>query len=205
MMSPSLRQKAARFFYTVCILFFSMYAMSAIAVVLHFSGNTSFPAECAVVFGAAVREGDEAGPGIYRRVETAVHLYKEGSVQKLFLSGGLGEGNALSEARVMRDLAIEMGADPEVISLEEEATSTWQNIEFVQPLILDCESVVGISDRYHLARIRLTSWLQDAEMTVHPAERSAGFPFEAIAVLREAMGIIIYSLSSSDIPDLFRR
>ena len=191
-MSISFRQKAARFFYTVCALFLSMYAVSVIAVVLHFSGNASFPVECAVVFGAAVREGDEAGPGIRRRVETAVHLYKEGSVRNLFFTGGVGEGNSLSEAAVMRDEAVDMGVDPEVISLEEHATSTWQNIEFVQPQIMDCESVVGISDRYHLARIRLTSWILDVPMQVHPAEREAGFPFEAVAVPREAAGLLVY-------------
>jgi len=187
-----LRRKAVLFFFGVSGLLFAVYMMSIVAVIFHFSGNAAFPMECAVVFGAAVREGDEAGPGIYRRVETAVHLYKEGSVRRLFFTGGLGEGNLLSEARVMREAAIEMGADPEVISLEERAASTWQNIEFVQSLVSDCESVVGISDRYHLARIRLIAWLQDVPMQVYPAERRAGRAFELVAVPREALGILIY-------------
>src|SRR3989344_727617 len=187
-----LRRKAVLFFFGVSGLLFAVYMMSIVAVIFHFSGNAAFPMECAVVFGAAVREGDEAGPGIYRRVETAVHLYKEGSVRRLFFTGGLGEGDLLSEARVMREAAIEMGADPEVISLEERAASTWQNIEFVQSLVSDCESVVGISDRYHLARIRLIAWLQGVPMQVYPAEREAGLDFEAVAVPREAAGLLVY-------------
>lgn len=188
---------------TFFVFLITVYLMSVVAVILHFSGNAAFPVECVVVFGAAVREGDEAGPGIYRRVETAVHLLKEGSIEKLFLSGGVGEGNALSEARVMRDLAIEMGADPKVISLEEHATSTWQNINFVRSYLEDCDGIVGISDRYHLARIRLTSILLDVPMEVYPAERHAGYAFEGIAVFREALGILIYLIPG--MPEILER
>ncbi len=170
----------------------SLYLLSILFVIVNFAGNASFPAECAVVFGSAVRGGDKAGPGITRRVETAVHLLEEGSVERLFFTGGKGEGNLESEAAVMRSVAIKRGVAPEKITIEEQATSTWENIQFVQPSLTDCESVVGISDRYHLARIRLTSWLLDVPMQIYPAEREANFAFEVMAVLRESLGIVAY-------------
>ncbi len=170
----------------------AIFSTSVIFVIVSFAGNAEFPVDCAVVFGSAVHRGREAGPGISRRVETAVHLNQKGSLDRLFLTGGIGEGNALSEARVMRNVALKMGVDPEIITLEEGASSTWENIEFIKPFVEDCDGVVGISDRYHLARIKLIAWMQDVEMMTHPADRIAPFRFEIWSILREAVGVIFY-------------
>src|SRR3989344_1977629 len=170
------------------------YLIAILVILMNFGGNAVFPVDCAVVFGSAVRQGSEAGPGITRRVETAVHLLQEGSVQRLFFTGGVGEGNLASEAAVMRNVALRMGVSHDVISLEDDATSTWQNIKFIQPHLTDCTSIVGISDRYHLARIRLTAWKLGVPMAIYPAERQAGVPFEIVAALREAVGILMYAV-----------
>ena len=182
---------------TIGALCIASFLFAIIAVLMHFPGNTVFPVDCAVVFGSAVRQGSEAGPGITRRVETAVDLLKEGRVNRLFLTGGVGEGNTASEAKVMRDVALEMGVVPEVITLEENAESTWQNIKFVRSSLTDCEDVVGISDRYHLARIRLAASRLDTPMMVFPAKRHAGFFFELWTVFREALGILAYAVLPS--------
>ena len=182
------------FFLTMFGLFAAAFFVSILAILAHFGGNAVFPTDCAVVFGSAVRQGSKAGPGITRRVETAVHLLEQGSVDRLFFTGGVGEGNAMSEAEVMRNVALRMGVSSDRMSLENEAASTWQNIKFIHPHLSDCMSTVGISDRYHLARIRLTSWRLGVPMAVYPAERQAGFPFEMIAVLREAIGMMIYAV-----------
>lgn len=167
--------------------------IAILTVLINFGGNATFPVDCAVVFGSAVRQGSEAGPGITRRVETAVHLLQEGSVRRLFFTGGIGEGNSASEAAVMRNVALRMGVSQNVIALEDEATSTWENIKFIHPHLKDCESTVGISDRYHLARIRLTAWKLGVPMALYPAERQANIPFEVVAVLRESVGMLIYA------------
>ena len=146
--------------------------ISTAYVLSQFKGNAEFPYECAVVFGSAVRSNEFAGPGIKRRVETAVDLFREGSVSKLIFTGGLGEGNKLSEASVMKNEAVKLGVDPKIIKTEEGAESTWQNVKFVQPLIYDCDEIVAISDRYHLARIRLTAWKQNLDISIHPAKKN---------------------------------
>lgn len=172
----------------------ALYLISALFVVVSFGGTAGFPVECGVVFGSAVRNSREAGPGITRRVETAVHLAKEGSIERLFFTGGTGEGNDLSEARVMRNVALKMGLDPDRIRLEEGATSTWQNVQFMLPYLRECKTVVGISDRYHLGRIRLTAWKQGQDIQVYPADRIAPFEFELTSVLREALGVLVYGV-----------
>src|SRR5205807_2057348 len=100
-----------------------------------------------------------AGPGILRRVGTAAELYKEGKVQKIFLTGGKGEGMAESEAGVMRRVALADGIAPKDLVTEEQSHSTEENLRNSLPLMGDCTSIVGVSDRYHLARIELLSLL----------------------------------------------
>ncbi len=97
--------------------------MTALASVIdHFEGDATFPAECVIVFGAAVRpvydtEGNivsaNAGPGIDRRVSAATELYRKNLVKKIYVSGGTGEGMRQSEALVMRRLALLQGVYPE--------------------------------------------------------------------------------------------
>jgi vancomycin permeability regulator SanA len=166
--------------------------------VYRFDSNVEFPVECAVVFGSAVHNGQYPGPGIKRRVETAVHLAKEGRVEKLIFTGGLGKGNDLSEARVMRNEALRLGADPEIIKTEEGATSTWQSVKFVQPFVKNCKSVVAVSDRYHLARISLLAKKQNLDWYVHPADKVTSLIFELQMVAREAVGNLFYMFLVSE-------
>ncbi len=177
------------------IIFVSLMFM----VMLSFDGSASFPAECGIVFGAAVHRDSTAGPGILRRVGAASDLYKEGQLKRLYLTGGMGSPfQEKSEAEVMKEIAIGQGIDPADIILEEESTSTWQNLRFTKPLTEDCESIVGISDRYHLARISFLAKKQGwGSLMTHPAPASTSTHFELWNVVREALGIGYYSLPGS--------
>lgn len=126
----------------------------------YFDGTAELPADCALVFGAAVYAQNQPGPAITRRVAAAATLYNNEQVQTLILSGGRGEGVRHSEAQVMRALAIELGVQPQDIILEDQSHSTWENIAYAKNLTSQCSSVVGVSDPYHLARIELLSWRQ---------------------------------------------
>lgn len=161
-----------------------------------FSGTAlSDVADCAVVFGAAVRSGSQAGPAIVRRVETAARLYNEGKVGMLYLTGGKGGGNRLSEAEVMRTFAVRHGVSPAHIVLEQQATSTLENIVKTRGATKQCQSVLAISDRYHLARISLLAGQQGwHNLRTFPADRRPPVNFETFATLREVAAYIYYSL-----------
>lgn len=174
----------------------AVYLLLVAHVLVYFPGDqVAFPVECAVVFGAAVRSQGVAGPGIERRVEAAAVLYNEGKVGRLFLTGGKGSAEQPSEAAVMQRVAMRLGVAPEDITLEDQARSTWENIEFTYPKAADCTSVIGISDRYHLARIEyLAERLGWEDFRTLPAGRVPPREFEARAVAREALGFVYYTL-----------
>lgn len=170
----------------------------------HFDGTAALPADCGIVFGAAVYGQNLPGPAISRRIEAAAALYREGKIQRLIVSGGKGIGVRESEAQVMRTLAQQLGVEHSDIAVEDQSHSTWENIQYVRDLTRDCASVVGISDQYHLARIELLSWRQgwSALQTVpaidRPPEES-----ERKSVMREVLAYLYYVLYLDTVfPDL---
>ena len=182
----------------------TVFLLALAFVYARFPGVSHFPADCAIVFGTAVRPTYNAegqivytgpGPGILRRVGTAAELYRAGKVGKVFLSGGKGEGMVESEASVMKRIAIAGGIRMEDIVIEEESRSTDENLLNTLPLMGDCTSIVGVSDRYHLARIELLSWFDGRRIQTFPAFPPADQLFENRSVIREVFGIMFIGLS----------
>jgi vancomycin permeability regulator SanA len=159
----------------------------------HFDGTAELPADCALVFGAAVYAQSRPGPAITRRVAAAAALYREEKIQKLILSGGRGEGVRHSEAQVMRAFAIELGVAGNDIIIEDESHSTWENIAHSKNLTSQCSSVVAVSDQYHLARIELLSWRQGwGDLQTVPAQDRPPEDSEKRSVYREVLAFIYY-------------
>jgi uncharacterized SAM-binding protein YcdF (DUF218 family) len=180
---------------TLLALCGALYFASYFYVVQSFNGNAEFPVECAVVFGAAVSRGSQAGPAIVRRVGEAARLYREGQVDRLILTGGKGEGNRKTEAEVMREQALLGNVRAEDIVLEDQARSTWENLLYAKNLTSDCSSVVAISDQYHLGRIRLLAARQGWRgLQLWPAQDHDPVGTEEKGFLREVIAVLYYGL-----------
>ncbi len=92
-------------------------------------GGTSDDGECADV---ALLLGTDPSVAAERAIEAA-KLYKEGRFKHIIPSGGVlwdVDGKKVSEARYMADLMISHGVPEEAIILEEEATTTKENMIF---------------------------------------------------------------------------
>ncbi|TSC98140.1 MAG: Uncharacterized protein Greene101449_996 [Candidatus Peregrinibacteria bacterium Greene1014_49] len=97
----------------------------------------------------------------------------------------------------MRSVAMRNGIDPDIIALEEESTSTWENLVYSRPLIKECASIVGISDRYHLARIQYLAEIQGwGNLPVYPADNPPNDAFTLRSMLREVAAMLYYMLVS---------
>lgn len=184
---------AIGFLLTASLLFVGIVTF----IVLHgFRGSGSLPADCAVVFGTAVYGNQFPGPGIVRRVGGAGEYYRQGLItDRVILSGGMGTGNILSEARVMKREALKQGIPEGKILIEEESHSTLENLRYSQPLAKGCKSVVGISDKYHLARIDLLARRLDWDnFSTVPTPGSPTRDFERRSAVREILAYIYYAL-----------
>lgn len=182
----------------------ALVILSTIMIVfVGFRSNAVFPVECGLVFGAAISGRNTAGPAIVRRVDGAAELWKDGSVQTLILSGGKGDAWRLSEAAVMRQQAICSGVDGRAILLEDTARSTKENLEHSKAIAdAHCESVVAISDQYHLARIRMlakkTGW---GELRAYGVEARPERG-EAKSIFREVGAYLYYAFGLHNVAEL---
>jgi len=119
------------------------------------------PAETLTIIDAAVVLGAEVfGPGrpsaaVRRRVEHAVIVWRALGTPVLVASGGVG-GGGVSEASVMRDLAIELGVPAGSVVTEEESHSTLEQAVAVTRLARarGWDALVVVSDRFHVPRAR---------------------------------------------------
>jgi uncharacterized SAM-binding protein YcdF (DUF218 family) len=180
-------------------LFFILLLLIATALIarvfMGFRGTATLPADCGLVFGAAVHRSDDPGPGIWRRTKAATELLRSGGVQRLVLSGGSAEEGQASEAAVMRDVALGFGADVDALFLEQSAHSTWENLVYARPLLSNCTSVVAISDAYHLARIRYLASAQGwGSLSTYPAADLPHGAFLVRSVGRESLALLYYML-----------
>jgi uncharacterized SAM-binding protein YcdF (DUF218 family) len=188
--------RTMKIFVGCCLAMLTVYLSAYAYVHESFEGNAEFPVDCAVVFGAAVYRGSHAGPAIVRRVAAAADLYRNNNVNRLILSGGRGEGNAQSEAFVMRREALKQGVDMRDIVIEEQSRSTKENLRYTRNLTSDCSSVVAISDQYHLGRIRLLAWRQGwFGLQIYPAQnREPVTGTERWSFQREVFGVLYYGM-----------
>lgn len=193
-----LKRTAAVVLASVAVLPIALFVGVLSVVIAGFDGTVNVEEEafagggdCAIVFGAAAH-GNEAGPGIRRRVDTAVRLYEEGKIETIIMSGGKGSAEQLSEAEIMRNYAVEQGVPSSVIIEEGASSSTWENLLFSRPLTGSCETVTGISDAYHLARIRYLALMQDWRLLTIPSDQQPNSLFLVQSIAREVGGIFYY-------------
>ena len=136
--------------------------------------ETAASSDAAIVLGAAVFHNGAWNPCLVARVQRGVALLKAGVVKRLILSGGVDIEDGVSEAAVMRQIALRSGANAAALLLEPRATSTLENLEFSRDLMRreGLKSAVIVSDPYHLPRASLIARKLNLEFTVSPAVNS---------------------------------
>lgn len=109
-----------------------------------------------VTLGAAVWPGSQPSPTLRRRVAKTVMLWRQGTADKIIVTGGVGP-HPPSEAQVMRDLLIAAGVAPDAILMEPLARSTLENAALSVALMRaqGLHRAVVVTDGFHLARAGL--------------------------------------------------
>ena len=112
-----------------------------------------------VVLGAKVRH---SGPSVslWDRIYGARDYLAEHPEVIAVLSGGQGPDEPMTEAKAMYDELVKLGIDESRLWLEDQATSTWENLNFSLNLIEENTGTrpgkIGIvSSEYHLFRASL--------------------------------------------------
>lgn len=114
-------------------------------------------ADCAVVFGARVRDDGAPSDALADRVDESIRLYREGRVRKLVMSGGIEPENGQSEPAVMRARAEAAGVPREDIILDDQGKDTASTVRNTADLLEreGLRSALVVSHYYHEPRAKM--------------------------------------------------
>ena len=139
-------------------------------------GEPKQSCEYVVVLGAKVRP-DGPSVSLMDRIHAAHAYMTEHPDVIAVVSGGKGADEPMTEAQCMYDELVKLGIDPARIWKEENATSTWENLNFSLDLIEENtgfrpEKIGLLSSEYHLYRASLFADACGVESVGIPAKTS---------------------------------
>ena len=113
----------------ILLVLFGCFLAAEIPVVRDARSDPDPDADCVIVMGAAVH-GTTPSLSMVERTDAALQWLMTHPEGIAVVSGGQGPGEDMTEARAMADWLIARGVDPARILLEEEATSSYENLLF---------------------------------------------------------------------------
>lgn len=138
-----------------CIVLLAGLVLFAVLEILIISGMRERPQkdlDYIIVLGAQVR-GDRPSRALKSRITKAARYLEENPSTIAILSGGQGPGEDMTEASCMQQVLVEMGIEEERMILEEDSTSTWENLDFCAELAPVKEKKTGlVTQNFHVYR-----------------------------------------------------
>lgn len=127
--------------------------------------------EYAILLGAKVKKNGEPSLALRYRLEETVKYMETYPHVTVIVSGGKGVDEPMSEAERMYTYLIEAGIEKERIILEDQATSTYENLLYSKELLPEeINKVTIITSDFHLARAKLLAEKLGLEADVVAAE-----------------------------------
>ncbi len=107
-----------------------------------------------IVLGAHI-QGTKVTGSLSRRLEAAVTYLESHPGTAVIVSGGMGKGEAITEAGAMEAYLRAKGISPERILKEDRSTSTRENFAFSSAFIPDKTEPVGVvTNNFHMYRAK---------------------------------------------------
>ena len=107
-----------------------------------------------IVLGAHI-QGTKVTGSLSRRLEAAVTYLESHPGTAVIVSGGMGKGEAITEAGAMEAYLRARGISPERILKEDRSTSTRENFAFSSAFIPDKTEPVGVvTNNFHMYRAK---------------------------------------------------
>lgn len=114
-----------------------------------------------IVLGAKVN-GETMSLSLLYRAEKGLEYLEENPETVVVVTGGQGEGEDITEAEALRRFYTENGIAEERILIEDQSTSTYENLLFTKELYPVDEAVI-VSNDFHLYRASLLADKLDME------------------------------------------
>ncbi|HEU4748430.1 MAG TPA: YdcF family protein [Gemmatimonadaceae bacterium] len=135
---------------------FTLWIISAFAVLIWSARDEARPSQAIVVLGAAQYAG-RPSPVLRARLDHALGLWKRDLAPLLILTGGTGIGDTTSEAAVGRTYAKKRGVPDTLILVENEGRTTSESMKAVAGMleVRGLQTALLVSDPFHMLRLRI--------------------------------------------------
>lgn len=170
---------------------FLLFAVLEIWVISCSRTDNETPVTAVIVLGAGVN-GTQPSLSLETRLQAALAYIQDKPDIPVIVTGAQGRGESISEARCMSDWLTAQGVPAERILLEEQATSTkeniWYSLEILSRRGMDTTANIAVvSSDYHLCR---TSLYMPGNMVPVAAHMPVKYlPLTINYYIREAFGI----------------
>lgn len=156
----------------LCVVLF-VYLASVACVVVASRQDQRRPADAIVVLGAAQYNG-KPSPVLRARLDHALALYHEGLAPSIVVTGGIGEGDRVSEATVGQQYLVQHRVPVSAVIVRPEGRSTQASITAVARWIMEqhLRRVLLVSDPFHMLRLRLEAQHAHLEAWTSPTTTS---------------------------------
>ena len=102
--------------------------------------------------------GEEPSPPLRKRIHTAYDYLLEHPNAKVIATGGLGNEENLSEGECIEKELSDLGISKDRILIENQSSSTWENMKYSYRLLNDKDVSVGIvTSNFHVYRSVLSA------------------------------------------------
>lgn len=190
--------KLLRRIFTVCLCVGLLVVAVTEGFVIHASfGDPEESCRYVVVLGAKVRN-DGPSVSLMDRILGAYDYLTAHPEVIAVVSGGQGPDEHITEAQCIYDHLTNMGIDPQRIWIEDQAASTWANLNYSLDLIeaktgVRPEKLGILSSEYHMLRASMLAKDCGVEPVMIPAKTSL-FSQRVNHFMREVAGVWHYIL-----------
>ena len=179
-----------------------VYILSFLAVVHASRQDQRRPVDAIVVLGAAQYNG-KPSPVLRARLDHALSLYREGLAATMVVTGGIGDGDRVSEATVGRQYLVGNGVPDSAVVVRPDGRSTQASIRSVASWAGEhgVRRVLLVSDPFHMLRLHLEARHAAIEAYTSPTRTSpisANWRLELFFFSTEAwkIPVVLLGLSS---------
>ncbi|NLB61043.1 MAG: YdcF family protein [Clostridiales bacterium] len=149
--------------YIAVLAYISFAVLLSITTALTFSAAKNTPpqnADVIIVLGCGVK-GERVTLTLANRLNSAIDYVNANPNTVNIVSGGLGEGEHISEALAMKRYLVAHNIDEKKIYMEDKSTSTIENFKFSNEIINDLfpngAKIVFVTTNFHVYRAELVA------------------------------------------------
>ncbi len=139
---------------------------NAVSIWIFRNTDEKTKSDVAIILGASTYNG-EVSPVYKERINHGIELYNENYVDKLIVTGGIGEGNDVSDAESAKNYAVMCGIPEIDIFIEDKSAITQENLENSKAIMDEnnLKTAIIVSDPLHMRRAMLLA--KDAGITAY--------------------------------------